>query len=209
MAAIRGALAAYAGGAECGQGIEAVTGKSLPDLESDWLGTFSDKSLFLSASWALVIAGVVLLAGVLAVRWMIRRRVAEETDGKAGCGMSEKERLRAEVFGDVQGVGFRAFVIRRALTYGVTGWVRNRSDGSVELLAEGQRAALDTLLEDVKDGPSGSTVDRVEVQWSPASSEFRMLRSEVIHSISNRKDAKDAKKYFLKTKNLAIFAPWR
>jgi acylphosphatase len=89
--------------------------------------------------------------------------------------MSEKERLRAEVFGAVQGVGFRAFVLRRALTYGLTGWVRNRSDGSVELLAEGPRSTLDTLLEDVKAGPSASTVDRVETQWSPATSEFRVF----------------------------------
>ena len=89
--------------------------------------------------------------------------------------MSGTERLCAQVFGDVQGVGFRAFVLRRALTYGLTGWVRNRPDGSVELLAEGPRAALDTLLEDLKTGPSGSTVDRVETQWGPASSEFRVF----------------------------------
>ena len=89
--------------------------------------------------------------------------------------MSEKERLRAEVFGDVQGVGFRAFVMRRALTCGVTGWVRNRSDGSVELLAEGPRAALEALLAEVTQGPSSSTVDRVETQWGPATSEFRVF----------------------------------
>ncbi len=89
--------------------------------------------------------------------------------------MSEKERLHAEVFGDVQGVGFRAFVLRRALTYGVTGWVRNRPGGSVELLAEGPRAALETLLADVTQGPSASTVDRVETEWGPASSEFRVF----------------------------------
>jgi acylphosphatase len=89
--------------------------------------------------------------------------------------MSGMERLRAQVFGDVQGVGFRAFVFRRALSYGLKGWVRNRPDGTVELLAEGPRAALDTLLEDVKTGPSGSTVDRVETNWEPASSEFRVF----------------------------------
>jgi acylphosphatase len=89
--------------------------------------------------------------------------------------MSEKERLRAEVFGDVQGVGFRAFVFRRASSYGLTGWVRNRSDGSVELLAEGPRATLETLLVDVTQGPSASTVDRVETEWGPATLEFRMF----------------------------------
>jgi acylphosphatase len=89
--------------------------------------------------------------------------------------MSEKERLRAEVFGDVQGVGFRAFVMRRAMAYGLTGWVRNRWDGSVELTAEGPHPALETLLADVKSGPSGSTVERVEAFWEAATSEFRLF----------------------------------
>jgi hypothetical protein len=83
-AAIRSALAAYAGGAECGQGIEAVTGKSLSDLESEWLGTFSDKTLLISASWALVLAGVVLLAGVLIVRGMLHRLTAKNALGRGG-----------------------------------------------------------------------------------------------------------------------------
>jgi acylphosphatase len=89
--------------------------------------------------------------------------------------LNAMERLHAEVFGDVQGVGFRAFVLRRATTYGLTGWVRNRWDGSVEVLAEGLRTALETLLEDVKAGPSMSTVDRVEARWEPATSEFRVF----------------------------------
>jgi acylphosphatase len=89
--------------------------------------------------------------------------------------MSGLERLSAEVFGDVQGVGFRAFVFRRALSSGLKGWVRNRSDGSVELLAEGPRAALETLLEELKAGPSASTVERVETRWEPATAEFRVF----------------------------------
>ncbi len=86
MAAVRNALAAYAGGAECSLGIQAVAGKSLPDLESNWLDTFSDKSLFLSGSWLLVIAGVVLLAGVLGIRWMIRRRLPKKPLERPGAG---------------------------------------------------------------------------------------------------------------------------
>jgi acylphosphatase len=89
--------------------------------------------------------------------------------------MNGKERLHAEVFGDVQGVGFRAFVLRRGLTYGLTGWVRNRMDGAVELVAEGPRAALDSLLADLHVGPSASTVDRVETRWEPATSEFMVF----------------------------------
>ncbi len=86
LAAVRNALAAYAGGAECGQGIEAATGRSLPDLVTDWLESFSDKSLFLSASWLLVIAGVVLLGGVLAVRGMIRRGLLKNSVERPGAG---------------------------------------------------------------------------------------------------------------------------
>jgi acylphosphatase len=87
--------------------------------------------------------------------------------------MSEQERLRAEIFGDVQGVGFRVFVLRRGMAYGLTGWVRNRWDGSVELVAEGPRPALEILLDDVRRGPSASNVERVEEHWETATAEFR------------------------------------
>jgi acylphosphatase len=85
----------------------------------------------------------------------------------------EKIRLHAEVYGDVQGVGFRAFVWHRAMALGLAGWVRNRTDGSVELTAEGPRASLESLLRDVKIGPSASTVENVEFSWKEATSEFR------------------------------------
>ena len=89
--------------------------------------------------------------------------------------MNEKERLHAEVFGEVQGVGFRAFVLRRGMAHGLTGWVRNRWDGSVELVAEGPRAALETLLADVTQGPSASNVERVETHWEAATLEFKIF----------------------------------
>ncbi|MBN1438152.1 MAG: acylphosphatase [Anaerolineales bacterium] len=89
--------------------------------------------------------------------------------------MNEKERLHAQVYGEVQGVGFRAFVVRRAMTCGVTGWVRNRWDGSVELTAEGPRPALESLMADVRQGPSASVVERVEAEWGPATGEFRIF----------------------------------
>jgi acylphosphatase len=89
--------------------------------------------------------------------------------------MSGNARLHAEVYGEVQGVGFRVFVLRHAMELGLTGWVRNRGDGSVELTAEGSRTALESILEDVKRGPSGSLVERVETDWGDATSEFRMF----------------------------------
>jgi acylphosphatase len=102
---------------------------------------------------------------------------AQETasEGRDDGGMNAKASLHAEVFGEVQGVGFRAFVLRRAMGLGLTGWVRNRSDGSVELVAEGSRAGLESLLADVGRGPSASTVERVESAWGDAAGEFRMF----------------------------------
>jgi acylphosphatase len=61
--------------------------------------------------------------------------------------------LHAIVHGDVQGVGFRYFVQRRADGMGLAGWVRNRPDGSVEVLVEGTRPALDRMLELLSRGP--------------------------------------------------------
>ncbi|MGB7539376.1 MAG: peptidase MA family metallohydrolase [Anaerolineales bacterium] len=84
LAAIRSALAAYAGGAECDHGLEAVTGRKFSDLESAWLGTFADNGLFISASWALVLAGIVLLAGILVVRGVLHRKNAKRTLERPG-----------------------------------------------------------------------------------------------------------------------------
>jgi len=72
------------------------------------------------------------------------------------------------IHGDVQGVGFRYFVMRNARALGLSGMVRNRADGTVELTAEGDRAALEKLLEAARQGPRGARVADVDVQWSPA-----------------------------------------
>lgn len=80
--------------------------------------------------------------------------------------------LRAVVNGDVQGVGFRYFVLRRAREAGLTGWVRNRADGSVECLAEGPRAALERLLDDLRRGPGLAEVQSVDIHWRPATGDL-------------------------------------
>ncbi len=85
---------------------------------------------------------------------------------------SEWAQLHARVHGRVQGVGFRAFVEQRASLLGLTGWVRNRWDGSVEVLAEGPRPSLETLLADLRRGPRAAAVSEVQVEWRPATSEF-------------------------------------
>jgi acylphosphatase len=89
--------------------------------------------------------------------------------------MNEMARFHATVEGDVQGVGFRAYVMRRGLTFRLTGWTRNLPDGSVEVVAEGQREHLQLLLDALYAGPLGSTVDRVEFQWEPATGELNFF----------------------------------
>jgi acylphosphatase len=73
--------------------------------------------------------------------------------------------VHALVRGDVQGVGFRFFVQRRARESRLAGWVRNRSDGTVECLAQGPRPALERLLEDLRRGPGMAEVESVDVEW--------------------------------------------
>jgi len=68
------------------------------------------------------------------------------------------------VRGRVQGVGYRAFVVHRALEQGLRGWVRNRRDGSVEACIAGPDAALAAFVETCRRGPPASRVEAVEVQ---------------------------------------------
>ena len=73
------------------------------------------------------------------------------------------EARRYVVKGRVQGVGFRWFVEREAHLLGVAGWVRNRSDGSVEVLAQGSADQLAGLHGKLREGPRASRVDDVQV----------------------------------------------
>lgn len=77
--------------------------------------------------------------------------------------------MHAYVEGRVQGVGFRYFVRQQASTLPLSGWVRNLSDGRVELLAEGNRSDLEALLARIKQGPPGSVVTEAKADWRPAS----------------------------------------
>ena len=81
-------------------------------------------------------------------------------------------RLHAIIQGHVQGIGFRYFVKGKAKSLGLTGWVRNRWDGSVEVLTEGKRTELDSLLEALYHGPRGATVTNLDPQWQEATGEF-------------------------------------
>jgi acylphosphatase len=79
--------------------------------------------------------------------------------------MNEKPALVRHVFveGRVQGVGYRDFTRRRALRLGVSGWVRNRSDGAVEALVRGAAADVEALLAEMRKGPRGAAVTRLRI----------------------------------------------
>jgi acylphosphatase len=84
----------------------------------------------------------------------------------------EPERLHGVIKGDVQGVGFRFFMIRRAQALGLTGWVKNRDDGVVEFVAEGRRKDLEQLERAAHEGPRPARVTAVEVNWSEATGDL-------------------------------------
>ena len=83
-----------------------------------------------------------------------------------------RARLRAVVQGYVQGVSFRYYTQRRAKELGLTGYVRNLWDGSVEVLAEGPRRDVEELLAFLYVGPRTAEVTQVDVQWSAPSGEY-------------------------------------
>lgn len=86
--------------------------------------------------------------------------------------MAENARLHAWIEGHVQGVGFRYFVRESAAGFPITGWVRNCHDGSVELVAEGDREDLEKFLSMIKEGPRGSLVTDVRVNWEHATGKY-------------------------------------
>ncbi len=72
----------------------------------------------------------------------------------------------AIVSGRVQGVGYRFFVFRAASRLGLSGYVRNLPNGSVEVSAAGSAAALDALTAELRKGPAGANVRSVNLDWS-------------------------------------------
>lgn len=88
----------------------------------------------------------------------------------------ETVRLNATVRGRVQGVGFRYFVRHVANGLGLRGYVRNLPDGSVEVVAEGSRPALERLLAVLRQGPPHARVDEVTEAWGSAEGAFTEFR---------------------------------
>jgi len=69
---------------------------------------------------------------------------------------------RITIRGRVQGVGYRAWVVEAATLLGVRGWVRNRRDGAVEVFAQGEALALESLVSQCRRGPSAARVTGIE-----------------------------------------------
>ena len=69
------------------------------------------------------------------------------------------------IIGNVKGVGFRYFVLRRAQELSINGWVSNKPNGDVEALAQGEKEGLDHFIAKVKQGPAFSRVEDVNLEW--------------------------------------------
>lgn len=82
------------------------------------------------------------------------------------------------VRGRVQGVFFRASTQREARRLGLAGWVRNQSDGAVEVVVEGEDDRVKEFLQWVQKGPGAARVDRVETRWRGYTGEFTDFRIE-------------------------------
>lgn len=90
--------------------------------------------------------------------------------------MTDKQKLHAIISGRVQGVNFRYYTQKTANELGVTGWVRNNPDGTVEVTAEGPHGKLEELLQFLRQGPPAARVRSVEETWGQSSGRFDDFR---------------------------------
>jgi acylphosphatase len=90
--------------------------------------------------------------------------------------MAELASLKANLYGRVQGVFFRAYVLENAGELGLSGYVRNRPDGGVEVVAEGEKERLEKLLSYLQKGPPAARVDGVKTSWSEYTGRHRGFR---------------------------------
>jgi acylphosphatase len=81
-------------------------------------------------------------------------------------------RIHIQLYGTVHGVGFRYHARNEASKLGLVGYVKNRADGAVEIIAEGEADLIGQLLAWARQGPPASQVDRVEVAYAIPTDEF-------------------------------------
>ncbi len=87
---------------------------------------------------------------------------------------ADEQPIRAHVvvYGHVQGVGFRAFAARMALSLDLLGGVRNLDDGRVELEVEGKKTVIEAFVQQLKIGPPAGRVTKIETEWSRADGRY-------------------------------------
>jgi acylphosphatase len=86
------------------------------------------------------------------------------------------KQLQLHIRGRVQGVYFRASAQREARRLGLSGWVKNRPDGSIEIVAEGEELSIRELYGWAQKGPTAARVDRVETRWRGYTGEYADFR---------------------------------
>ncbi|MDO8568492.1 MAG: acylphosphatase [Dehalococcoidales bacterium] len=86
--------------------------------------------------------------------------------------MADLVSVHAFVYGRVQGTYFRAFTSRKAAELGIKGYARNMPDGTVEVMAEGERKDLDRLIAYLNIGPPAATVENIVTKWSAQSGRY-------------------------------------
>lgn len=86
--------------------------------------------------------------------------------------MSEKVGVHTLVRGDVQGIGYRYFVLRKAKSLGIVGWVKNLDSGDVEIEAVGERNILEKFIESLKTEHPWATIKEIKATWGKAIADF-------------------------------------
>lgn len=86
------------------------------------------------------------------------------------------KRVHLIVRGRVTGVFFRAATQREARRLGLTGWVKNRPDGNVEIVAEGEEDSIKDIISWANHGPSAARVEQVDVRWRGYTGEYSDFR---------------------------------
>ncbi|MFB6350441.1 MAG: acylphosphatase [Bradymonadaceae bacterium] len=90
--------------------------------------------------------------------------------------MSDQARAHLRIYGRVQGVFFRANTRKQSQRRGLTGWVENLADGSVEAIIEGPREKVEEVVEWAKQGPPRANVEDLNVDWEEPKASFRRSR---------------------------------
>lgn len=86
--------------------------------------------------------------------------------------MAELVRAHVVISGRVQGVFFRMETLEEARKTGVSGWVKNKQNGTVEAVFEGKKALVDSVIQWCRQGPPVSRVDNVDIEWEPYTGKF-------------------------------------